>query len=159
MAIRRPRVRLRDAVKIVAVPFARCGPEPEGAVHMHPCANCAGHIAGWLERVKRASVQVTRLQAHNRGTICRCAQRGGEGVEPYAAAVIARQDVHCFSADAEQPHRAQDGLVPVFAHQQPHRQRAGRTFFSDIDSPLTEQTVPCRGKRGRMRHLGARDER
>jgi NAD(P)-dependent dehydrogenase (short-subunit alcohol dehydrogenase family) len=69
------------------------------------------------------------------------------------------QDFHCVGAKAEEPHGAQDGLVPVLAHQQPQRRRTSHTRLFHIDASRAQELVPRRCEGGRVSHLAARDER
>ena len=137
----------------MTVPVAGRGPEPERPVHVHPGVCRAGKGTRGLEGIEGPGVEVTGLKAHHRGRARGSAERRGERVQLHAAPLVDGKALDRIRADPEQPHRAQDRLVPALAHEDSHGGRPAQPLGLDVPPAVLEEPVPRRGEGGGVGHL------
>ena len=157
MGVDRPRVRLRRPAYERRQRGARGGPQPEGAVHVHPRAVLARGLHDLLERVDRAGVDVAGLGAHDRRP-APLPQGGRERVAAHGAVAVHR---HAHDPALAEPHdaqRAQHGDVHLVAGEDAHRRRPHEPVRLDVPADLAEHVVPRRRQADRVARRGARHE-
>jgi hypothetical protein len=101
----RPRVGAAGAADELAVRRGRRGPQPEGAVHVHPCPVLRGRVADLGEWVARTRVDLAGLGADDRWALA-VGQGSAERFGQHAARVIGLDPDHAVGAQPEQPDRA-----------------------------------------------------
>jgi hypothetical protein len=116
-----------------------------------------GEVDDRADRVDGTGVDVARLSAHDHRPALR-GQCAAQRVHPHSALVVGLDHDDRVGAEAEEPERPVDGVVPVGAREDAERWRAGETAFLDVPAGAAQHLVPGGGERGEVGHLRAGDE-
>ena len=153
-----PGVGLLDAGDQVRTAGGRRGPEPEGAVHVHPGPGLLGERDGLREQVAGAGVHVAGLEADDRRPVRLLPEHLLQVGQVDRAVVVGQHRHQRRRAEAEQPQRAVDGGVPLGAGDDPDPRRPDQPVRLDVVARLLQHPVPAAGDAHGVGRLGAGDE-
>jgi hypothetical protein len=159
VAIGRPRISFRQALRQATVMRAGRSPHPERAIHVNPGPVTPGEGNQLLEWIECAEVDVAGLEQRYCGNRRIAPQRRFQRLGPKTAMSVSGQIAYIGGAEAEQSHGALEGAMPLTARQNPNTRRAVETLLFDIPAALCQKRMARRGQTCHMRHLTSAHQR
>src|SRR5436190_1723717 len=112
------------------------GPQPEGAIDMHPCPRVVSASADLLKRVERPGIDVASLEANDRGP-----SQVWQSLGTQTPLLVHRQAHHAVAPQPQQAERFEESWMRLAAGDNGDRRRAEQAVGLDVPAGPCKQHV------------------